>query len=47
MLTDYVNCKIGDIVAFYAQYQKHIGDVFVKTRFGPRKILAAEVTAKD
>ena len=47
MLTDYVNCKIGDIVAFYEQYQKHIGDVFVKTRFGPRKILAAEVTAKD
>lgn len=47
MLTDCVNCKIGDIVAFYAQYQKHIGDVFVKTRFGPRKILAAEVTAKD
>lgn len=47
MLTDYVNCKIGDIVAFYAKYKHTIGDVFVKTRFGPRKILAAEITAKD
>ena len=47
MLIDYVKCKIGSLVNFFEKYPEHLGKIDVETRFGAKRILAAEITARD